>query len=219
MRTFGKPAPPKPDMKTVAPSATSASASAALATRLSIGIATQSSLVEPTSLRPPSASRTCSPQSLRLHAREPDHLAPLLGFLGNELAECRRRARDQHTAKIIELCFHGWLGQNRVDLAVELFDDGYGCLPWRTDTVPGTGLEILHELADGRQVRKRLQAFRGCHRKAAHAARPDVLDRDRRGGEIELHMAREQVGHRRRRPAIRNVLNVHTRHHLEQLAR
>src|SRR5262245_56205795 len=144
MRTFGKPAPPKPDMKTVAPSATSASACAALATRLSIGIATRS---------------PCSPHSFRLHAREPDHLAPLLGLLGDQLAECRGRARNQHAAKLVELCLDRGLGQNRVDLAVELFHNRCGRLPWRADTVPRRRLEILHELPDGRQLGKRLQAL------------------------------------------------------------
>src|SRR5262249_13466863 len=137
MRTFGKPAPPKPDMKTVAPSATSASASAALATRLSIGIATQS---------------PCSPHSFRLHAREADHLAPLLGLLGNQPAECRGRARDQHAAKLVELCFHRWLGQHRVDLAIELVDDGGGRPSWGTRTGPGRFLELSHELAPCRQL-------------------------------------------------------------------
>src|SRR5579859_7972762 len=55
--------------------------------------------------------------SLRLDAGKPDHLAPLLGLVGDELAEIGRRARQQRGAEIGELGLDLRLGQDRLRLA------------------------------------------------------------------------------------------------------
>src|SRR5262245_12570963 len=43
---------------------------------------------------------------LRLDAGELDHLGPLFGFVGNELAEVRRRASEYHAADLCETRSH-----------------------------------------------------------------------------------------------------------------
>ena len=158
IRTLGKPAPPKPEMKTVAPSATSASASAAFAARLSIGIAAYAFQFRSSHgiLGHGQAGRqragrctrnlTTLPISPAAGARELDDLAPLLGFLGNQLAEFLGRAADQHAAEIVELRLHPGLGQHRVDLAVELVHDLPGRLSWRAHAVPCGGLVAFERI-------------------------------------------------------------------------
>jgi len=49
------------------------------------------------------------PQSLRLDVGHPDHLAPLLGFVRDQLAEVSRRARKWRAAQI---------GKPRLDLGI-----------------------------------------------------------------------------------------------------
>ena len=41
--------------------------------------------------------------SVCLDARRPEHLAPLLGFVGDELAEVRRRACEYRAAEVSDL--------------------------------------------------------------------------------------------------------------------
>src|SRR5215475_11061151 len=48
-----------------------------------------------------------------------------------------------------------------------------------------------HQLTHGRDVRQRVRAGRGRHRQRPQLARPDVLDRGRRGGEHDLHLTTE----------------------------
>src|SRR5262249_58976680 len=66
------------------------------------------------------------PQSLRLDVRGPDHLAPLLGFVGDELAELDRRSRQRRAAEVSETGLHLRVAESRVDLLVELVDDSAG---------------------------------------------------------------------------------------------
>ena len=58
------------------------------------------------------------PGSVRLGAGEPDHFAPLLGFLGEELSEFGRRDRQQRTAQIGEPRLQPGIGTARINLAV-----------------------------------------------------------------------------------------------------
>src|SRR5262245_36701623 len=67
--------------------------------------------------------RTLKRFSLRLDASELDHLAPLLGFIGDELAELGRRSRQRRAAEVSETGAHLGIGERRVDLLVELIDD------------------------------------------------------------------------------------------------
>src|SRR4029077_4581627 len=67
--------------------------------------------------------------SLRLEAGEFDHLAPLLGLLGDQLAEVGGRAGNRVTVKISHPSLHRWIDERRVDLAIELLNDlGWGAL-------------------------------------------------------------------------------------------
>src|SRR5262245_40331697 len=61
--------------------------------------------------------------SLRLDVGRPDHLAPLLRFIGDQLAELDRRSRQRRAAEISETGLHLRVVENRVDLLVELVDD------------------------------------------------------------------------------------------------
>src|SRR5215470_2758202 len=60
---------------------------------------------------------------LRLDVRRPDHLAPLLGFFGNERPEIARRATEDNAAQVGELSLQLGIGEARIDLLVELVDD------------------------------------------------------------------------------------------------
>jgi hypothetical protein len=56
--------------------------------------------------------------SLRLRARELHHLAPLLGFLGDELSEPGRRHRHRHTTQIGNPRLNLRIGQARINLLI-----------------------------------------------------------------------------------------------------
>src|SRR5262245_55830157 len=58
------------------------------------------------------------PASVRLDACEPHHLAPLRGFLGDQLAEVSGRTRKYRAAEVSEPCFHIGIGKSSVDLLV-----------------------------------------------------------------------------------------------------
>src|SRR5262249_48982284 len=64
--------------------------------------------------------------SLRLDIGSPDHLAPLLGVVGDELTELGRRARKHRAAEVGKACFQPGIGEARIDLDVE---PSFGELP------------------------------------------------------------------------------------------
>ena len=68
-----------------------------------------------------------TPGLLGLDVGRPDYLAPLLGFLSDELAEVRGRAGKWGFPEIGKPCLHLGIGKASVDLLVELADD----LSWR----------------------------------------------------------------------------------------
>src|SRR5262249_670211 len=112
--------------------------------------------------------------SLRLDAGEFDHLAPLLGFLGDELAELGRRAEKRPAAQVGKPIVHLWVGEGRIDLFVEFVDDLRGRIPRRTETPHRARFVVRDELPHGRYVRQRLGA-RGCgDRQGTQRAGPDV---------------------------------------------
>src|SRR6516162_10073766 len=61
--------------------------------------------------------------SLRLDVGGADHLAPFLGFFGDQLAELGRRSRQRRAAEVSETGLHLRVVESRVDLLVELVDD------------------------------------------------------------------------------------------------
>ena len=74
--------------------------------------------------------------SLRLDIRGPDHLGPLLSFVGNKLAEVRRRACEYRAAEVSDPRFHLGIGESRIDLLVEYVDDLVGRAPGCADARP-----------------------------------------------------------------------------------
>src|SRR5262245_53507758 len=65
----------------------------------------------------------CPAELLRLDRCELDHLAPLLDFVDDELAELGGRTRKHRAAQVREPRFHLWVGESGVDLSVELIDE------------------------------------------------------------------------------------------------
>ena len=77
-----------------------------------------------------------------------DHLGPLLGFVGDELAEVGGRAGKHRAAKVGEPRIHLGIGEGRVDFLVELVDDLGGRVPGRADAEPGARFVARHEVGD-----------------------------------------------------------------------
>src|SRR6516165_7287828 len=71
----------------------------------------------------------------------PDHLAPLLGFGGDESSEIGGRARKRRRTQIGEPRFYVGFGKSNVYLLVQLVDDFGGCVPWCGNPEPIIGLE------------------------------------------------------------------------------
>src|SRR5262245_37394276 len=126
--------------------------------------------------------------SLRLDVEGPDHVAPLLGFVSDQLSELSRRSRQHHAAEVSETGLHLRVVESRVDLLVELVDDLGRRVLGRADAEPGARLVARHELADGWEVRQRLRARCGGHRQRAQLSGPDVPDRRAYAGEKDLHL-------------------------------
>ena len=57
-------------------------------------------------------------RSFGLDVARPDHLAPFLGFVGDELAEIAGRAGNRRVAEISEPSFEFGIGQRSIDLPV-----------------------------------------------------------------------------------------------------
>src|SRR5262245_57317207 len=78
--------------------------------------------------------------SVRFDAHELHHLAPLLRFVGDELAEVGRGAGKHRAAQLRKSRLHLGIVESRVDLLVELVDDfgrrGLRC----AEAVPNTPL-------------------------------------------------------------------------------
>src|SRR5262245_59576156 len=111
-----------------------------------------------------------SPTSVCLDAGQLDHLAPLLGFFGDELAEVGGRARNHCTAQIGEPCLKLGIGKASVDLRVELVDDFLWSVLRRAETPPCACLVSLHKLTYGRDVRQCVRARRGGYRERTQLA-------------------------------------------------
>ena len=81
-----------------------------------------------------------------LHARELDHLGPLLGFIGDELSESAGEPANTAAAQVGEACLYLGVGEGGIDLLVELVDDLGGRVLWarrcRTSRSPRSPAEI-----------------------------------------------------------------------------
>src|SRR5215471_2267491 len=153
--------------------------------------------------------------SLQLDVEGPDEVAPLLRFVGDELAKVSGRKRERVATQIGKPRLVLRIGEASVDLLVELVDDlGGRCLRC-ANAVPAARLIAWQELSHGRDVGQRVGARRGDHREGAQLAGPDVLDRRGHGGERHLHLSAEQVTQCKGDAAIRHMHYVDAGHHLE----
>src|SRR5215471_19998193 len=90
---------------------------------------------------------------LWLDVGRPDHLAPLLGFVGNEFAEVGGRASKHTDAHVGEPPLQLGIGERRIHFLVELLDDLSGRVPWRAQTPHSARFISRNKFADTRQVR------------------------------------------------------------------
>src|SRR6516164_144935 len=114
--------------------------------------------------------------SLRLDVGGPDHLAPLLGFGGEELAKFGRLTGKRCIAQIAESRFHLGAHETRIDLPVEPFDDVRRRIPGGAQAKPRARLVARHEITEYRNVRQDLRARGRRHRQGAKPAGANILD-------------------------------------------
>src|SRR5262249_51716501 len=156
--------------------------------------------------------------SLRLDARELDHLRPFLGFVGDQLPKFGGREREDRATEIGKPRLHRGIGESRIDLLVECVDDLGGRVPGCAEAAPRARLKAWQEFAHGWEGRQRLPARRRRHRQWTELVGPDLLFRSRRGAEQNLHLSAKQVGHHGSAATIRHMNQVDPGHHLEKLA-
>src|SRR5438046_818295 len=104
-----------------------------------------------------------------------DHLAPFLGFVGDQLAKVGGRARKDGPAQLGEPYLDRGICKPGVDDAVELVDDLSRCVSGRPKTLPTACFITRDELTDGRGVRQQVEALTRRHRQRAQLAGPDLL--------------------------------------------
>src|SRR5262249_43186347 len=71
-----------------------------------------------------------------LRTRELHHLAPLLGFFGDEFSEVGRRARKHCAAQVDKASLDLRISKSGINFPVELVDDVGGCVPWYANASP-----------------------------------------------------------------------------------
>src|SRR5262249_17826919 len=111
---------------------------------------------------------------LRLDVGRPDHLAPLLGFGGEELAKFGRLTGKRCIAQIAESRFHLGAHETRIGLPVEPFDDVRRRIPGGAQAKPRARLVARHEITEYRNVRQDLRARGRRHRQGAQLAGADI---------------------------------------------
>ena len=119
--------------------------------------------------------------SVRFDARELHHLGPLLGFVGDELAESAGEPASTVPPRSASRALI--LGSARPALIslLSLSMISVGVFFGAPTPIPVARLVARHEIANGRKVRQHLRARRGRHRQRAQLASPDVFDRGSSG--------------------------------------
>src|SRR5207248_9141627 len=92
------------------------------------------------------------PASVRVDAGELDHLGPLLGFVGDELAKVAGRAWKHSATKVGKARLHPGVGKPCIDLAVKLLHDFGRRGPRCADALPNARFVARHGLSHGRNV-------------------------------------------------------------------
>src|SRR5260370_7478627 len=106
----------------------------------------------------------------------PDDFAPLLGFVGEKLAELGWREGSRRAAQVGKARLDFGIGEGGGDLLVESIDDFRGRVSRRADAEPIAGLEARHKFVHGRDVRQRLRASSSRDPQAPNPPGPDILD-------------------------------------------
>src|SRR5215475_15610999 len=105
-----------------------------------------------------------------------NHLAPFLGFVGDQLPKVGGREREHSATEIGKPRLDLGFGKASVDLLVELVDDLGGGSLWCADAEPITRLVVEHELTHSRDVRQRVRARRRGYCERAQPASLDILN-------------------------------------------
>ena len=92
-------------------------------------------------------------RSLRLDVEGPDDVAPLLRFVGDELAEIGWRPLKDRCAQGGKSRLDLGISEGGIDFLVELVDDLGRRVLGNADTVPAAGLVVRHKFAQGWNVR------------------------------------------------------------------
>src|SRR3981081_2032669 len=92
---------------------------------------------------------------LRHDVARRDHLGPLFGFFGDELAEVGGRERKPRAAEVGKPRLERGIGESPVDLLVELVNDPGRRVLGRAEAKYRARLVARDELAHGRDVRQR----------------------------------------------------------------
>src|SRR5262249_20214837 len=95
-------------------------------------------------------------RSVRLRAGELDYLGPLRRFFRNALSVLGGRECKDHPTKVGNARLNLGVDEAAVNLPVELGDDFGRTVLRRADTGPRARLETRHEVAEWRDVGKRL---------------------------------------------------------------
>src|ERR1043166_5782848 len=98
--------------------------------------------------------------SLRLDACKLNHLAPLIGFVHQELPEIRPRTREDRDAQIRKPHLDFRISQSRGDLVMEPVNNFGSDALRRADTVPPAGLVARQVIRDDGQTRQQFRGFR-----------------------------------------------------------
>src|SRR5712671_594928 len=94
--------------------------------------------------------------SFRFDVGGPDHLAPFLSLVGDELAEIGRRHWNWSTTQVGEPRLYLRIGEARIDLLVELVDNFGRRVLRRGHAVPPARFVARDEIAHGRDVRQHI---------------------------------------------------------------
>ena len=88
--------------------------------------------------------------SIYLDVGCPDHLAPLLGFVNDELAKIGRRIQKHRDTELLNPCLHFWIGEGSIDLLVERVNDLDWRISGRANAAPTGPFVTRHKFANGR---------------------------------------------------------------------
>src|SRR5215472_14562258 len=147
-----------------------------------------------------------------------NHLAPFLGFVGDELAEISGRACKHRAAQIGKPCFEFWICNADIDFLVQSFDELYGRALRSTNAVPCTCLVVWQRVAQKRNVWQHLRPRRGGYGQGAQITGPDIANRREQRTKIYMRIASEKSG-KHLCAAIRHVKEINAGQRLEHFAR